>query len=311
MPKVTTFKPMRSCAPDFEKFPIEGLEFLMSRKLDGIRFVKYQGKALSKSMKPIANDFIRNWIEVNVPEWVDGEIIVGQPNLGELTYNNTIRGVATIKGEPDFKLYLFDIADDTAGSAEERMKLLKSTVNAGGEWTKRVVVVEQTLVKSVDQVEAEYQKYLAEGYEGAILKDPAGLYKYGRCTPKARTQLKLKPEDDADAEILSLYEALHNSNEAFTNELGETDRTSHQENKYGNGMLGGFRVKDCVTGVVFNVAAGVLKHDERKAIWESYLGSPEKFTGEFIKYRSMSYGVLEGGAPRHPRFYAWRAGFDV
>ncbi len=295
------FKPMRSVAPD-EAYPITWPKHC-SRKLDGIRFTVHQGKALSKSGKPIANHHIRNWIEEFMPEGLDGEIISGPPNL-ETTYGTTFSAVMTHEGTPEFDLYVFDLSDSLTTYASERLAALTAMM-AG--MPDRVKLVEQTMVTSQAQFDVLYAKYIEEGYEGAILKDPAGFYKYGRSTPKVQTQLKFKPEEDFDAEVTGVYEALENLNEAFTNEVGETKRSTHQENKVGKGMIGGFHATDLLTGLPLRVAAGRMKHDDRIATFNN----PELAKGRFLKYRSMTYGQMTNGQPRHGRFIGWRDVTDL
>lgn len=299
------FKPMRSIAPDESRYPITFPKWA-SPKLDGIRVVKHQGKALSKAMKPIPNHFIRNYIELNFPEGVDGEIIIGAPNESELTYNRTYRGAMTHEGEPDFMVYAFDIADGGDYQARHRLELL-------GELTRhipRIKGVPQTVVNNREELQAVYENFLNQGYEGAILRDPNGRYKFGRCTAKEQIQLKLKPEDDFDAVVLEVIEAEQNNNEAFTNELGETDRSTHQANKVGKGMLGAFIVRDLLSGLTFRVGPGKMKHAERVKVWEEFCKTGAHI-GRYIKYRSMTYGVLKEGAARHGRFYGWRDAAEI
>ena len=45
-------------------------------KLDGIRCLKIGGRALTRSFNPISNIHTREWIEANLPDGVDGELIV-------------------------------------------------------------------------------------------------------------------------------------------------------------------------------------------------------------------------------------------
>lgn len=298
------FRPMRSCAPE-DKFPILYPK-LASRKIDGIRFVKRDGKAITKSGKPVANNHIRAWIEANIPESVDGEIISGLPNL-ETTYDTTYKAVMTHSGTPDFTLYVFDMCDSLVEYATERLARLAIAVHGIG----RVVIVQQELIYSDEERVALYDSYLAEGYEGMILKDPLGQYKYGRSTARQQTQLKLKPEEDAEAVVLSIYEGMHNANEAFTNDVGETDRSTHAENKVPNGMLGGFYVRILSTGALTKIAPGKMSHADRTAHWKAYKLDPESYHGRLIKYRSMTYGDMVNGAARHGRFYGWRDASDM
>jgi len=55
--------------PEALRFPV-----LATPKLDGIRCLKIEGRALTRSYKPISNRFAREWIEANLPDGVDGEL---------------------------------------------------------------------------------------------------------------------------------------------------------------------------------------------------------------------------------------------
>ena len=57
--------------PHLLPFPV-----LATPKLDGIRCLKLGGKALTRSFKPISNRFAREWIEANLPDGVDGELML-------------------------------------------------------------------------------------------------------------------------------------------------------------------------------------------------------------------------------------------
>lgn len=302
---IKVFKPMRSIAPTVEH-PIRYPK-LMSRKLDGIRCCKYNGKALTKSGKPINNLHIRAWIEANVPDGFDGELISGSPDI-ETCYGTTFSAVQTIKGTPDFSFYVFDLCNNVIDRAIVRKFKLREMCKT---LDKRVIYVEQHTVENNVQMEALYAQYLSEGYEGGILVDPAGMYLYGKSSPKQQTQLKLKPQEDYEGEILDTYEAEYNGNEAFTNEVGETKRSTHAENKIGKGMVGGYRIRDVLTGEVFKVGAGKQTHPERVAEWEAVLADPNHRKGQFLKYRAMNYGTMTNGAARHGRWIGWRDKTDM
>jgi hypothetical protein len=77
--------------PEELRFPV-----LATPKLDGIRCLKIGGKALTRSFKPVSNRFIREWIEANLPDGVDGELVV--PGT---TFSETSGHVGRESGEPD------------------------------------------------------------------------------------------------------------------------------------------------------------------------------------------------------------------
>ena len=293
-----SFKPMRSCEPT-DKYPVQ-FPCYVSRKLDGIRVVKYEGKARTKSLKLLPNRHASAFVEAHVPDRMDCEIIVGPPNL-QTTYNTTLSGVMTIAGEPEFTLYAFDIADSEAGYTHERIERLRQACLG----IPNIVIVDQILCHNAEQLEQLYEQFLEEGYEGLIARSPNGIYKYGKCTPKEAIQFKVKPHADEDCEILEVHEGRTNQNEAFVNELGGTARSTDAEGMVPNGMLGYFIARDVKTSTVFRLSPGKLKHAERVAI----LQNPQEYIGRFAKYRSMDYGVKD--KPRQNRWYAWRHEADV
>ena len=97
----TITKPMLASKcerPDLLPFPV-----LATPKLDGIRCLKIGGKALSRSFKPISNRFAREWIEANLPDGVDGELM-----LRGGTFSETASAIGGRDGQPDFVFVVFD-----------------------------------------------------------------------------------------------------------------------------------------------------------------------------------------------------------
>ena len=65
-----------------------------SPKLDGIRNVIYHRAALTRSLKPIPNHHVREFLEsyANTIDGLDGELIVGQDNAPDV-YTKSIKGI--------------------------------------------------------------------------------------------------------------------------------------------------------------------------------------------------------------------------
>jgi DNA ligase-1 len=169
----------------------------------------------------------------------------------------------------------------------------------------RVQIMEQRWIHNQAQLDAFYDEALENGYEGVVLKDPSGFYKWGKCTAKEGIQYKIKPENDAEAMVTGFYEAEENQNEQFINEIGEHKRSTHQAGKVGKGTLGGFLAKDVATGRDIRVPCGKMKHSERQHVWDNQA----QYMGEFFTYRSMGYGELN--QPRQARWYRWRHVVDM
>lgn len=283
-------KPQLSSAPEG---PITYPK-IASTKLDGIRAITSAGRVLSRSLKPIPNLHIQKVLSPYAG--LDGELIVGDPNSPDV-YRTTNSAVMSISGDPEFTYYVFD-CPEVPGTFDERLEYLR-----GLQLPSFIKVLEQQRLDSDEELERLYQRSLSCGFEGLILRNPLSLYKQGRCTAKSQDSLKLKPQEDFDAVVIGTFEAMENKNEVYTNELGNSARSSHACNKVGKGMLGGFVVKDLATGIEFRCSPGVLTHEERLELFDQVL------VGRVIKYRCLLIGVKD--KPRHPRFIGWRSLEDM
>lgn len=268
-----------------------------SYKLDGLRAVTKFGDTLSRSLKPIPNEYIRN--KLRDYQDLDGEIIVGNL-LAPDVRRRTSSEVRSYDGEPNFTYYVFDDLSNLQLPFEKRLDRLHQRILPDF-----IVVLDQSIINSQEDLDTFYQHALDEGHEGLIGRNLQSMYKFGRCTAKSQDSLKFKPFKDDEARILEVYEAMHNENEAFTNELGRTARSTHQENLVGKGMAGGFVVEDLKTHVVFRVSAGVLKHPERVWAWNHR----EQLKSAIITYRHFESGAKD--KPQFGRFYAFRDSFDM
>ena len=57
------------------------------------------------------------------------------------------------------------------------------------------------------------------GGEGLILRNPDGVYKFGRSTPKQQLSIKVKFFEQDEFEVIGFTERMHNANQAKINEL--------------------------------------------------------------------------------------------
>lgn len=292
------FKPQLASEISKLQIPVT-FDKLGSTKLDGIRLATWRGQPLTRSLKLIPNKHVQYLMRL-VP-YKDGELIVGPPNAADV-YRKTFSGVMSIEGTPDFTYYIFDDLTDFSLTFEQRLNKLADIESKLPSWCK---VLPQNRIKDQTDLDSMYAGCLELGYEGVMLRNPDSMYKFGRCTVNSQDSLKVKPFQDAEAEILAVYEAEENLNEAFTNELGYTDRSTHAENKAGKGMAGGFIVRDLVTGVQFRCAPGSLSHYQREVVWKYQHMMP----GKILTYRFMPLGVKD--KPRHPRFLKWRSPLDM
>lgn len=288
------FKPMLAGAVDLAKlrYPL-----LASAKLDGVRAMIIRGRVMSRSLKEIPNGFVQARFRYSELEGLDGELIVGDPR-SKTCYRDTVSGVMRIEGTPAVDLYVFDYI----GAPTNTYKLRLERNIIGKKLPQHVHVLPQHYVMNESALLKLEEKLLSEGYEGLILRDPAGHYKYGRSTANEGWLLKLKRFVDAEFEVIGFEERMHNGNEATTNELGRTARSSHQAGKSGRGDLGALILQG--DGFTFNVGTG-FDDSDRAAIWNNR----DDFIGKFAKVKYFAIGMKD--APRHPVFLGWRDKKDM
>jgi DNA ligase 1 len=268
-------------------------------KVDGLRAVILDGVAVSRSLKPIRNKNIREVLS-GLP-MLDGELIQRGGNFQQSTHT-----VMSADGGDDWVYLVFDyISDlDNIPGYAERMRQLKE-LSETTELPPQIQFLFPTFVYEKSDLLEIHRQHLADGFEGTMIRSPDGPYKFGRSTIKEGTLLKLKQFDDFEARIIGFDEMMHNKNEATTNALGLTERSSHKENKVASGVLGSFIVQHCKHPIMtFRVGTG-LTAAQREQFWNDR----DVLVGKIIKVRAMTFGVKD--LPRHPSFIGFRDPDDL
>jgi DNA ligase 1 len=267
-----------------------------SPKLDGVRGMVYEGVLRSRTWKEFPNVHVAKRFSSGFYNGLDGELIVGNPRAKDV-YRVTNGALQRHDGKPDAKFYVFDDFS-IEGTFEARLARL---IDFHGE--EHIRVVNQIVVYNEKMLLLYEESMLEEGYEGIMLRSPDGLYKHGRATTKSAELLKLKRFEDSEAEILSIYEEMHNANEAKKDAFGRTERSSHQANLVGKARLGGLHVRDVKSGVEFDIGTGFDAAD-REELWKVR----DQLPGQIVKYKYFSVGVKD--KPRHPVYLGPRHKWD-
>jgi len=292
-----SFKPTLAVNADFSKiqYPVYA-----SPKLDGIRCSIVDGKALSRTLKPIPNKHIYEQLSDSRLNGLDGELIVGSPT-SPTCYNESVSNVMAFDKVPDFTYFVFDCHDIPQATYRHRLDMLNSMFDRPHP---TISVLGQALIQcEADMLEYEAEK-VAEGYEGIILRHPEAPYKFGRSTVKEGYLLKVKRFEDSEAEIIGFEEEQFNGNSAEVNELGRTKRSTAKAGLSGKGTLGAFLVRDLGTGVEFSIGTG-LTALQRGLFWQRH----DEYLGQLVKYKFFPVGVKD--KPRHPVFIGMRDRRDL
>lgn len=276
---------------------------LLSPKYDGLRGIVASRTIYSRTMKPLPNHHVQNLFGLAELHGLDGEVIVGEPNAPDVR-RATMSGVMSHAGVPEARYFVFDYlgAEFELQSLPYRQRL-RELQELVVKLEAPITLVPQHSISTFEHFKLLEEHYLAKGYEGVILRDPAAPYKQGRSTKNEAGMVKVKRFLDAEAEVIGWVELLHNENEAEVDELGYTKRSTHQENKVESGLLGAFQVRDLETGVEFEVGGG-FNAEQRWLFWRNR----EDYRGKVLTYKHFPIGRKD--KPVQPIFLGFRDKID-
>jgi len=286
-----SFKPMLSATLE----RVEQLRFpvIVSPKLDGIRCIIRNGVAVSRNLKPIRNQHVQ--LELRAPrlEGLDGELIVGSPTQG-LVLNRTQAGIMSVAGQPEFKFHAFDYALDPKAPFTARINHVDTVKHP------RLQLVPQLYCKDITKFLELESMYLTQGYEGIMIRDPDGLYKYGRSTLSERHLIKFKRFSDSEGTVEGISQGVTNTNELTRDALGHGTRSLRAEGLVPSGMAGTLHVRDLKTKQLLDVSPGRMTHDERRYYWSNQ----KELLGKVVNYKWFDYNVMD--RPRFATFQSFR-----
>lgn len=274
------------------RFPV-----LATPKLDGIRVLKVDGKAVTRKFKPVPNTYIREMLEKYLPDGADGEVMT--PG----TFNDIQSNVMSFDGEPVFSFYMFDyVKADLSKPYNQRVADMHNAIEKKPPF--EVVVLKPVTINSIEELLSFEEDCLAQGYEGVMIRQPDSKYKCGRSTPKEQILMKLKRFLDAEAIVIGFEEKLHNDNVQEKDEFGLAKRSSKKDGLVPANTLGSLIVEDQNTKVRFGIGSG-FDDTLKKEIWDNR----DSYINKLVKYKYQSVGVKD--APRFPVFLGFRSKLDI
>lgn len=274
-----------------------------SIKLDGIRCLRVDGKTLSRSFKPIPNQYIQDKM-ANLPDGLDGELVTYNQDGTCRTFNEIQGDVMSEDGEPNFRFEIFDYVSISLNQAYDQR--IQELIKLHPSLPSFCTLVLPTVINNEAELLAYEEKAIAEGHEGIMTRNLFGGYKCGRATFKSQDLIKVKRFVDSEAEIIGFEEKMRNENEATTDELGHTKRSSAKDGLVPANTLGAFLVRDIHDKREFKIGTGIGLNDElKKHIWDNR----DKYLGKTIKYRYQFVGTKD--LPRIPSFQGFRDARDM
>lgn len=270
---------------DLERYLKEDGYGFASYKLDGVRAMEEEDILVSRTLKPIRNRWLQEAMRVYDISGLDGELIVGPPNAGDV-YRKTMSQVMSYDGQPDFTFYVFDRRDMPGSTFSQRLGRL-------GESRGRIKVLEQVVVTSPDELGQYEAQALSMGYEGVIYCRPGAAYKEGRSTVREGGKCKLKRFVDSEMVVTDVEELMINQNQAVINELGYMERGLSKSGLIPGGVMGALVGYDLHTGIEVKLGTGFTSA-ERREIWQNR----HLEIGRIWKYKHFPVGVKDKA--RHP-----------
>lgn len=304
---MTITKPILAVDCDFNKLDFSS-GILAQPKIDGVRGLWLYTKPTfsGRSLKPFGNSIVSDALSHPLLRGIDGELTFGSITAPDLCRTTT--SVVNTHNDPranQLVLNAFDyITPDTIdlGYTDRYQRLLDTLQSIN---LPNVSVVPYQVINSLDELLAYEQTILSSGYEGVILRKLDGLYKNGRTTVREGTYLRIKRFTQEDAIVLSLVEAMENTNEAIINELGHTERSTHQNNLVPKGMIGSLICRDIKSGNTITVGPGSLTHEQRIYYWNNQ----SELVDQTISYKYFEHGQKD--KPRFPSFVSVRPPEDL
>lgn len=106
--------------------------------------------------------------------------------------------------------HCYDIVDENSTFKDRVKRLNEFKANCPAD--SKLIIIEQRLVKGLDQIMEMHNEAVANGYEGLVIKDPDKEYK---CGARDNRALKIKEFQDAEFKIVGLVEGLRDEDMCF------------------------------------------------------------------------------------------------
>jgi DNA ligase-1 len=289
-------------------------------KIDGIRGLNTTGRLTGRSLKEFEGYGVTEMFSKPYHKFLDGELILGiNPASSERLCSLTTGAVGAFKGvtqPPNLHFWVFDWLEDLSLPYRQRYEILVRKVQNMGD--PRVHLVPAYECKNREELDFYIFKFLQEGYEGAVIRNPDAPAKQGRPSKVKQEFVRVKPWHDSEMLVTGVTEGNENTNEATVNELGYTERSSAFEGLVANGRVGsiqGILLEDCISpitgqllfpkGLEITVSKGCMTHEEARFYFENQ----NQIVGHIVKFKHFIHGTKT--LPRMGQYLSHRLPQDL
>lgn len=292
---------------------------ILQPKIDGVRALSINGTLTGRSLDPFKGFGITEYWSKPEFKYLDGEMTLGADAASsERLCSLTTGALGAFKGVTsmaDVYLHCFDWLAEPNLPYFQRYEILKDYVEKLDH--PRVKLVPSYIANNREELDALVSKFFDAGYEGAIIRNPRSRLKEGRPTKEGQLW-RIKGWMDSEMLVTGFTEGQTNTNEAKTNTLGRTERSSAKDGMVPNGMVGsihGTMIGDCfhpitgeklfADGLPITIGTGTMTDAELL----DYFKHPEKLVGHPVKFKHLAHGVKS--LPRMGNYISHRLKEDM
>ena len=274
-------------------------------KIDGVRSLHVTGQLTGRSLDPFEGYGITEYFSKPEFAWLDGEMTLGDNPAADALCRTTTGAMGRFKNVTemaDIHWWCFDLLDEASRDLPYRERYANLRTKVAALKHKRVHLVPYEEATTMEDVLRIIASHAAAGYEGTIFRNPDAQAKEGRPTKRGQELLRAKPWDTAEILVTGITEGEENQNEAKTNTLGRTERSSAKAGKVPNGRVGsiqGTMVADYVSPITgkllfpkdlpVTISKGAMTEEEAL----HYFKHQDEIVNHIVKFKHMIHGVFE------------------
>lgn len=291
-------------------------------KIDGVRALQPGQLFVGRSLDPFKGFGITEHWSWPAHTGFDGEMTLGDnPASPDRLCSNTTGAMGRFKGVTemaDLHWWLFDLVDEQTRHWPYRERYDALRVHVEQLNNPRLHLVPYQECHNREQLDAAIAEHLDLGYEGTIIRNPNAIHKPGRPGKKVQELWRVKPWMDSEMLVDELVEGNKNTNEAKTNTLGRTERSSSKEGMVPNGEVGSIKgtlIEDIISpitgAVLFKKGLCVEIGSGEMTVKEAgeYFRNPHTIVKHIAKFKHLAHGTKD--LPRMGTFVSLRLPQDM
>jgi DNA ligase-1 len=297
------------------KYPL-----IVQPKIDGVRALNINGTLTGRSLDPFKGFGITEYWSRPYFKGLDGEMTLGDnPASTDRLCSLTTGAMGAFKGITETSNLHWWVFDDLTNPADPySVRYARLKVRVANLEHPRVHLVPLHIANNREELDELIASFFDEGYEGAIIRNLDAPAKEGRPSKVKQELVRVKGWMDSEMLVTGFTEGQTNTNEAKTNTLGRTERSSAKDGMVPNGMVGsihGTMIGDCfhpitgeklfADGLPITIGTGTMTDAELL----DYFKHPEKLVGRPVKFKHLAHGVKD--LPRMGNYISHRLKEDM